>query len=413
MSAALKPQTGFDVEAIRAQFPALHQQARGQRLAYLDNAATTQKPQAVIDALTHYYQHDNSNVHRGAHALAERATEGYESARDAVAALLNAASRDQIVFTKGTTDGINLVAAGLAQTVLKPGKAVLVSELEHHSNLVPWQLACQRSGAELRWLGLNADGTLDLDDLSTKLRDVAVVAIGHYSNSLGTIHPVAQLVEAAHAAGALVLLDGAQAMAHQVVDVQALGVDFYAFSGHKMFAPTGIGALYGTAEALGALPPYQGGGEMIETVEMAGSTWNAVPYKFEAGTPNIAGAIGLGAACTWLRSLDRDAVAAHEENLLLAASDTVSAVPGTRLVGTARDKTSVVSFVADWAHPQDIGAILDQAGVAVRTGHHCCMPAMEKLGIPGTVRASMSIYNTHDDIAQFADALQTAHRLFA
>ena len=400
-------------QGLRAQFPALHQQARGQRLAYLDNAATTQKPQAVIDALTHYYQRDNSNVHRGAHALAERATEGYESARDAVASLLNAPSRDQIVFTKGTTDSINLVAAGLAQTVLGSGKAVLVSELEHHSNLVPWQLACARSGAALRWLSLKSDGSLDLSDLDEKLRNVAVVALGHYSNSLGTIHPVAQIIEAAHAAGALVLLDGAQAMAHQAVDVQALDVDFYAFSGHKMFAPTGIGALYGKANALDALPPYQGGGEMIETVEMAASTWNAVPYKFEAGTPNIAGAIGLGAACRWLSSVDRDTCAQHESQLLAAASDAVSSVPATRLLGTASQKTSVVSFVADWAHPQDIGAILDQAGVAVRTGHHCCMPAMAKLGVPGTVRASMSVYNTADDIDQLGEALKTAHRLFA
>ncbi|MBR9813643.1 SufS family cysteine desulfurase [bacterium] len=409
----MQQQAGFDVEAVRAQFPALHQQARGQRLAYLDNAATTQKPQAVIDALAHYYSHDNSNVHRGAHALAERATEGYESARDAIAGLLNARSREQIVFTKGTTDGINLVAAGLAQTVLKPGKAVLVSELEHHSNLVPWQLACQRSGAELRWLDLLPDGSLDLSKLKDKLRDVAIVALGHYSNSLGSIHPVAQIIDAAHAAGALVLLDGAQAMAHQPVDVQALDVDFYAFSGHKMFGPTGIGALYGKAEVLDALPPYQGGGEMIETVEMAASTWNAVPYKFEAGTPNIAGAIGLGAACAWLQSLDRPAAGAHEAELLEAATAAVTAVPGTQLVGTAAAKTSVVSFVADWAHPQDIGAIMDQAGVAIRTGHHCCMPAMAKLGLPGTVRASMSVYNTSDDIAQLGDALKTAHRLFA
>lgn len=413
MSAVIQQQAGFDVEAVRAQFPALHQQARGQRLAYLDNAATTQKPQAVIDALAHYYSHDNSNVHRGAHALAERATAGYESARDAIAGLLNAPSREQMVFTKGTTDGINLVAAGLAQTVLKPGKAVLVSELEHHSNLVPWQLACQRSGAELRWLDLLPDGSLDLSKLKDKLRDVAIVALGHYSNSLGSIHPVAQIIDAAHAAGALVLLDGAQAMAHQPVDVQALDVDFYAFSGHKMFGPTGIGALYGKAEVLDALPPYQGGGEMIETVEMAASTWNAVPYKFEAGTPNIAGAIGLGAACAWLQRLDRVAAEAHEAELLDAATAAVTAVPGTQLVGTAAAKTSVVSFVADWAHPQDIGAIMDQAGVAVRTGHHCCMPAMAKLGVPGTVRASMSVYNTSDDIAQLGDALKTAHRLFA
>ena len=413
MSAVIQQQAGFDVEAVRAQFPALHQQARGQRLAYLDNAATTQKPQAVIDILAHYYSHDNSNVHRGAHALAERATAGYESARDAIAGLLNAPSREQIVFTKGTTDGINLVAAGLAQTVLKPGKAVLVSELEHHSNLVPWQLACQRSGAELRWLDLLPDGSLDLSKLKDQLRDVAIVALGHYSNSLGSIHPVAQIIDAAHAAGALVLLDGAQAMAHQPVDVQALDVDFYAFSGHKMFGPTGIGALYGKAEVLDALSPYQGGGEMIETVEMAASTWNAVPYKFEAGTPNIAGAIGLGAACAWLQSLDRPAAEAHEAELLDAATAAVTAVPGTQLVGTAAAKTSVVSFVADWAHPQDIGAIMDQAGVAVRTGHHCCMPAMAKLSVPGTVRASMSVYNTSDDIAQLGDALKTAHRLFA
>lgn len=403
----------FDVEAVRAQFPALHQQARGQRLAYLDNAATTQKPQTVIDALRHYYSHDNSNVHRGAHALAERATEGYESARDAVAALMNAPSRDEVVFTKGTTDGINLVANGLAQTVLGPGKAVLVSELEHHSNLVPWQLACERSGAELRWLNLQADGSLDLSDLDAKLDGAALVAIGHYSNALGTVHPVQRIIQAARAAGARVLLDGAQAVAHEPVDVQALGADYYALSGHKLFGPTGIGALIGTAEALAALPPYQGGGEMIETVAMTGSTWNAVPYKFEAGTPNIAGAIGLGAACRWLMAQDRPGMTRHEASLLRAATDAVDSIDGLRIVGTAPDKTAIVSFVADWAHPQDIGSILDQAGVAVRTGHHCCMPAMARLGVPGTVRASMSIYNTLGDIAQLSDALRTAHRLFA
>lgn len=413
MSAALDTAGGVDIEAIRAQFPALHQQVRGQRLAYLDNAATSQKPQVVIDALRDYYTRDNSNVHRGAHALAERATEGYEAARDALAALLHAPSREQVIFTRGTTESINLVAAGLAQTVLGPGKAVVVSELEHHSNLVPWQLACQRSGAELRWFGLLPDGSLDLSDMEAKLDGAAVLAIGHYSNALGTIHPVESLIAAARAAGALVLLDGAQALPHAPVDVQALGVDFYALSGHKMFGPTGIGGLYGAADALEALPPYQGGGEMIETVDMHGSTWNVAPYKFEAGTPNIAGAIGLGAACRWLQAQNRDALLAHEQALLTAATRAVESVPGVRLVGTAGNKTSVVSFVADWAHPQDIGSILDQAGVAVRTGHHCCMPAMARLGVPGTVRASMSIYNNQDDIDQLHDALRTAHRLFA
>lgn len=406
MSATAQP--GFNVEQIRRDFPVLDQQVRGRRLAYLDNAATTQKPLAVLSALDHYYRHDNANVHRGLHTLAERATERYEAARDRLATFVNARDRREVVWTRGTTEAINLVAQCFAQTELQPGDAVLISELEHHSNIVPWQLACARSGATLRWLPLAEDGTLDLSDLDQLLDGVKLVAVAACSNALGTMHPVRQLVDAAHAVGAAILIDAAQATVHQRMDVQAWDADFVALSGHKAYGPTGIGALIGRAEWLDRLAPWHGGGEMIETVTLAGSTWNELPYKFEAGTPNIAGAIGLAAAIDWFDSLDHSALLTHEQQLLAQATDGLQHISGLQLIGTAAHKAPIVSFVIDGVHPQDLATLIDQSGVAVRTGHHCAMPTMARFGIPGTVRASMACYNSSEDIQQLIAATETA-----
>ena len=408
MSAVAANRSGLDVEQIRRDFPVLDQQVRGRRLAYLDNAATTQKPLAVLEAVDHYYRHDNANVHRGLHTLAERATERYESARDRLARFVNARDRREVVWTRGTTEAINLVAQCFAQTELGPGDAVLISELEHHSNIVPWQLACQRSGATLRWIPLAEDGTLDLSDLDALLEGVKLMSVAACSNALGTIHPVRQLVDAAHAAGAAVLIDAAQATVHQRMDVQAWNADFVALSGHKAYGPTGIGALIGTTEWLDRLAPWHGGGEMIETVTLEASTWNELPYKFEAGTPNIAGAIGLAAAIEWFDALDHAALLTHEQALLRAATEGLQQIQGLRLIGTAADKAPIVSFVIDGVHPQDLATLIDQSGVAVRTGHHCAMPTMAKFGIPGTVRASMACYNSLEDIQQLIAATEIA-----
>lgn len=408
MSAVAANRSGLDVEQIRRDFPVLDQQVRGRRLAYLDNAATTQKPLAVLEAVDHYYRHDNANVHRGLHTLAERATERYESARDRLASFVNARDRREVIWTRGTTEAINLVAQCFAQTELGPGDAVLISELEHHSNIVPWQLACQRSGATLRWIPLAEDGTLDLSDLDALLEGVKLMSVAACSNALGTIHPVRQLVDAAHAAGAAVLIDAAQATVHQRMDVQAWNADFVAISGHKAYGPTGIGALIGTTEWLDRLAPWHGGGEMIETVTLEASTWNELPYKFEAGTPNIAGAIGLAAAIEWFDALDHAALLTHEQALLRAATEGLQQIQGLRLIGTAADKAPIVSFVIDGVHPQDLATLIDQSGVAVRTGHHCAMPTMAKFGIPGTVRASMACYNSLEDIQQLIAATEIA-----
>lgn len=408
MSAVAANRSGLDVEQIRRDFPVLDQQVRGRRLAYLDNAATTQKPLAVLEAVDHYYRHDNANVHRGLHTLAERATERYESARDRLARFVNARDRREVVWTRGTTEAINLVAQCFAQTELGPGDAVLISELEHHSNIVPWQLACQRSGATLRWIPLAEDGTLDLSDLDALLEGVKLMSVAACSNALGTIHPVRQLVDAAHAAGAAVLIDAAQATVHQRMDVQAWNADFVALSGHKAYGPTGIGALIGTTEWLDRLAPWHGGGEMIETVTLEASTWNELPYKFEAGTPNIAGAIGLAAAIEWFDALDHAALLTHEQALLRAATEGLQQIQRLRLIGTAADKAPIVSFVIDGVHPQDLATLIDQSGVAVRTGHHCAMPTMAKFGIPGTVRASMACYNSLEDIQQLIAATEIA-----
>lgn len=388
----------FSVDALRSQFPILASQVRGKPLVYLDNGATTQKPLAVIEAIDRYYRSQNSNVHRGAHYLSDLATTEFEGARQIVADFLNA-TREEILWTRGTTESINVVAQCYGREQLQPGDEVLISAMEHHSNIVPWQLACQRTGASLKVIPVLADGSLDMDTFHTLLNErTRIVALVQVSNALGTVNPVAEVIAAAKKVGAVTLVDGAQAVSHLAVDVRALDCDFYAFSAHKVFGPTGIGVLYGKRALLEAMPPYQGGGEMIEKVTFAESTWNELPYKFEAGTPNIAGAIGFGAALRWLGEQDRTALQAHEADLLAYATDKAQAFDGLKLVGTAPSKVSVMSFLLDGAHPNDVGHLLDQQGIAVRTGHHCTMPLMDHFGIPGTVRASFSVYNSRDDI---------------
>jgi cysteine desulfurase/selenocysteine lyase len=376
---------------------------------YLDNAATTQKPQAVLDALVAYYRNDNANVHRGVHALAERSTAAFESARQRVATFVNARSHREIVWTRGTTESINLVAHSFGGENLRPGDEILLSDMEHHSNIVPWQLVAQRTGAELRVVPVTPEGELDLDDFDRLLSErTRIVAMVHVSNALGTINPVEEICRRAHDAGAVVLLDGAQAAAHLPIDVQAIDCDFYAFSGHKMYAPTGIGVLYGRESLLDAMPPWQSGGEMIRTVSFDHTTFNELPYKFEAGTPNIADAIGLRAAIDFIESLDRDALIAHEEHVRKLTESLLQQNENVRLIGTAANKTGVVSFLLDGAHPSDVGTLLDQQGVAVRTGHHCAMPLMERLGIPGTVRASFGMYNSEEEVHRLMDAITKA-----
>ncbi|MBM7332661.1 aminotransferase class V-fold PLP-dependent enzyme [Alloalcanivorax marinus] len=396
----------FDVQALRAQFPILEQTVNGKPLVYLDNAATTQKPRQVIDAVRDYYEGSNSNVHRAAHYLSDKATSAFEAARATVAEFVNAA-REEIIWTKGTTEGINLVAQCHGREQLKPGDEVLITALEHHANIVPWQQACERTGATLKVVPLREDGSVDDEAFYRLLGErTRIVAVSHVSNSLGTVNPVADWLSAARDVGAVTLVDGAQAVGHFPVDVQALGCDFYAFSAHKLFGPTGIGALYGRRERLDAMPPYQTGGEMIETVSFEKSTWNQLPYKFEPGTPHIAGVIGFGIAVGWLQQQDRAALAAHENALLAAATEQAEAFDGLKIIGNAATKVGVLSFLLDGAHPADVGTLLDQQGVAVRTGHHCCMPLMDGLGIPGTVRASFSIYNTLEEVDSLFRALE-------
>lgn len=404
--ASLKGAPAFDPERIRADFPILDQQVNGHPLVYLDNAATTQKPEAVIQAIVDYYRHDNSNVHRGAHALAERATEKFENARSKVAAFINAAESRQVIWTKGTTEGLNLVAATWGRTNLQPGDRVLVSAMEHHSNIVPWQMVAAEKGATVEAIPVDATGTIDMDAYAAMLDErVKMVSCGHVSNAFGTINPIQDIIRLAHEAGALCMIDGAQGISHWSVDVQALDCDFYVFSAHKLFGPTGLGVLYGKVDLLESMPPYQGGGEMIESVGFAGTTYNQLPYKFEAGTPDIAGVIALGAAVDYVNSYDRVAAAAHEQALLAYAEDKARATPGLKLVGTAANKTAVMSFLLEGAHPHDVGMLLDQQGVAVRTGNHCAQPIMDQYGIPGTVRASFSIYNTFADVDRLFEAL--------
>lgn len=406
----------LDVASLRKDFPALEQTVYGHPLAYLDNAATTQKPSAVIDRIAHFYAHENSNVHRGVHHLSQRATDAFEATRGSIARYLGVAATE-VVFTSGTTGSINLVASGFSQT-LSSDDEIVISALEHHSNIVPWQLACGRSGAKLRVIPVDDDGELDLEAFKLLLSDrTRLVAVTHTSNAIGTVNPIREMADLAHAAGAAVLVDAAQAFAHGPVNVHELDVDFLCFSGHKMFGPTGVGVLYGKSEALGSLPPWQGGGDMIETVSFESSTYAAIPHRFEAGTPNIAGVLGLGAAVEYLRELDWNAVHQHEDALRSSATDILEAIEGVRVIGATRsdpaNRAPMVSFVYDRAHPYDIGTVLDRMGIAVRTGHHCAMPLMKRFDLPGTVRASFAFYNTQDDVAALADGMQKVETLFS
>jgi cysteine desulfurase/selenocysteine lyase len=403
----------FDVEAVRRDFPILSQQVNGKPLVYLDNGASSQRPEAVLQAMDRYYREMHSNVHRGAHTLSDRATNAFENARKKVQKFLNAPSSRQIIWTRGATEAINLVANGLAEK-LKPGDEILLSQMEHHANIVPWQILAERTGAKVVPIGVTPDGELDRESFHCLLGErTRILAFNHVSNALGTINPVADMVAKAKAQGVITLIDGAQAVPHFQVDVQALDCDFYVFSAHKMFGPTGIGVLYGKADLLEAMPPWQGGGEMIERVSFAGTTYNTLPYKFEAGTPAVAEAVGLGAAIDYLASLDRGAMEAAENALLLRANELVASVPGMTVVGTAANKVPVMSFTIEGLHPSDIGTLLDQQGIAVRTGHHCAMPLMEFYEIPGTARASFAFYNTLEEVEQLFTALRKIQSRFA
>lgn len=403
----------FDVEAVRRDFPILSQQVNGKPLVYLDNGASSQRPEAVLQAMDRYYREMHSNVHRGAHTLSDRATNAFESARKKVQKFLNAPSSRQIIWTRGATEAINLVANGLTEK-LKPGDEILLSQMEHHANIVPWQILAERTGAKVVPIGVTPEGELDRESFHCLLGErTRILAFNHVSNALGTINPVADMVAKAKAQGVITLIDGAQAVPHFQVDVQALDCDFYVFSAHKMFGPTGIGVLYGKADLLEAMPPWQGGGEMIERVSFAGTTYNTLPYKFEAGTPAVAEAVGLGAAIDYLASVDRGAMEAAENALLLRANELVASVPGMTVVGTAANKVPVMSFTIEGLHPSDIGTLLDQQGIAVRTGHHCAMPLMEFYEIPGTARASFAFYNTLEEVEQLFTALRKIQSRFA
>ena len=403
-----------DWPAVRQDFPILGEAVHGQPLIYFDNAATSQKPRAVVDALRHYYEHDNANVHRGLHELSSRATDAYENARQVVADYLGAASADEIIFTRGTTESINLVAQAWGGKFLKGGDVILLTEMEHHSNLVPWQLVAERTGARLRFVPVRADGTLALDQLPQLLTpEVKLFAFTHVSNSLGTINPVADLCRQARAVGALTLVDAAQSAGHLPIDVQELGCDFLAFSGHKMCGPTGIGVLYGRAEILETMPPWQGGGEMIVSVTLEKSTFKKAPHRFEAGTPNIAGAIGLAAAVDYLESIGRPAIFAHDSELAAYAAEQLAELPGMRVLGPQHERGALVGFVMEGVHPHDLTTFADQHGLALRGGHHCNQPLMRKFGLPGTTRASFYFYNTIAEIDRMMEILRAAVRFFA
>lgn len=400
-----------DFAALRKEFPILDQEVHGKPLVYLDNAATTQKPKAVIDAIVHYYGQINSNVHRGVHTLSQRATDAFEATRGKLQRLVNAEFEHEIIYTTGTTGSINLVAHGF-RSLLGPGDEVVVSQLEHHSNLVPWQMLAQHTGATLRYIPILADGSLDLDEAQRLINPkTKLLAFNHISNALGTVNPVAKLTEWAHAVGACVVVDGAQGLPHRPVDVQAMGVDFYAGSAHKMYGPTGTGMLYGRTEWLEKLPPYQGGGEMISTVTMAQSTYAGLPFKFEAGTPNIEAVVGWGAALDWMNSVGMDALMAHEADLMTYGTERLTAIDGLVLFGTAPEKSAVLSFGFADLHPYDLGTLLDQQGIAVRTGQHCTQPIMDYYNIPGTVRASFAAYSSREDVDRLADGVERALRM--
>ena len=404
----------FHVDKVRSDFPILRQRVRGRALVYLDNAATSQKPQVVIDAIGCYYERDNANIHRGVHFLSEHATEEYEGARRTVQDFLNAADVSEIIFVRGATEAINLVAQTYGRTNVHAGDEVLITAMEHHSNIVPWQILCEEKGARLRVAPISDSGELLLEDFENLLGPrTKIVAVAHVSNALGTINPVQRIIEMAHRGNIPVLVDGAQAVPHLKVDVQALDCDFYVFSGHKVYGPTGIGVLYGKSALLDAMPPYQAGGDMISSVTFEKTIYNKLPYKFEAGTPHVAGAIGLGAAIEYVNGLGLDNIAAYEHELLAYATDAVSAIPAIRLIGTAKEKAGVLSFLLDSIHPHDIGTILDQEGIAIRTGHHCAQPVMQRFGIAATARASFALYNTREEVDALAEGMQKVREVFA
>lgn len=406
--------TLLDIDAIRQDFPILHQQVNGKDLVYFDNAATTQKPKAVIQAIQNYYEHDNANVHRGVHALSVRATEAYEAARRKVRHFINASSIKECIFVRGTTEAINLVAQSYVRQIIQPGDEILITYMEHHSNIVPWQMLCEQTGAVLQVAPISLTGEVLLDEFAKKLSSkTKFVSLSYVSNALGTINPVQQMIEMAHAYGAKVLLDGAQATAHLPVDVQHLNCDFYAFSGHKMYGPTGIGVLWGREELLEQMYPYQGGGEMIYYVTFSRTEYAPLPQKFEAGTPNISGAIGLGAAIDYLHSLDLEAIANYELYLLNYATEALNSLPGFKIIGTATQKVPVLSFVHETIHSHDIGTIIDAEGIAIRSGHHCAMPLMDFYGVAATSRMSLSFYNTTQEIDRCIKALQKVNEVFA
>ena len=405
---------GFDVEGVRRDFSILSRPVRGKPLVYLDSAATTQKPRHVVEAMARYFDQENANVHRGVHFLSERATGAYEGARERVRKFLNARDASEIVFVRGTTEALNLVAFSFGKLRVGAGDEVLVTAMEHHSNIVPWQMLCAEKGAKLVVAPVDDRGVLLLDELEKRIGPrTRVLCVTHVSNALGTVNPIRQIVELAHARGVPVVVDGAQGAAHVRADVQALGCDFYAFSGHKIYGPTGIGVLYGKAEHLEAMPPWQGGGDMILSVTFEKTTYNKIPYKFEAGTPNMAGAVGLGAAIDWLEALPLEGAWAHESDLLTYGTEALSSVRGLRLVGTAPEKTAVLSFVFEDIHPHDVGTVLDREGIAIRTGHHCAQPLMQRLGIAATARASLGIYNTREEIDALVAGLEKVRRMFA
>jgi cysteine desulfurase/selenocysteine lyase len=403
----------LSVQRLREDFPGLKQLIHGKPLIYLDNAATTQKPRQVIDALRHYYEFDNANVHRGVHLLSQRATEEFESARLKVQNFLGAAEAREIIFTRGTTESINLVAATYGRQHVCEGDEILITTMEHHSNIVPWQILCEEKKARLRVAPINDAGELLVDEFAKLLSPrTKLVSIAHVSNTLGTVNPVKHLIELAHQRGIPVLVDGAQAVPHMQVDVRELGCEFYTFSGHKLYGPTGIGVLYGKAKLLEAMPPYQGGGDMISSVTFEKTTYNVLPYKFEAGTPNIAGVVGLGVAIDYVSDVDLEAIAAYEHNLLIYTTESLAHIPGVRLIGTARERAGAVSFILDGVHPHDIGTVLDEQGIAIRTGHHCTQPLMDRFGVPATARAALAFYNTREEIDALVRGIYHVKEMF-
>ncbi len=413
-TASSQSASGLDIAKIRADFPILAERINGKPLVYLDNGATSQKPQVVLDAIANYYDHLNANIHRGVHTLSMRATEAHDAARQTVKQFVNAADTREIIFVRGATEAINLVAQTYGRVHVGAGDEVLITAMEHHSNIVPWQILCEEKGAHLKVAPIDDRGELLLDEFASLIGPrTKIVAVTHVSNALGTVTPLREMIELAHRQGVPVLVDGAQAVPHFAVDVQALDCDFYAFSGHKVYGPTGIGVLYGKRALLNAMPPYQGGGDMISSVTFAKTTYNDLPFKFEAGTPDIAGAIALGAALNYIGNLGMDKIAAHESQLLAYATESVGAIPGIRLIGTARERAGVLSFLLDNVHPHDLGTILDREGIAIRTGHHCAQPVMERFGIPATARASFAVYNTKEEVDALVAGILVAREVFA